>query len=406
MTKTSNTRTERHEGGDGYQPFAEGAPPVEVTGNGELTPEQEAHLRRKASELRVLSLGEIARMPIDKDKILLGKDRFLCVGGIGMLVAPTGVGKSTAVLDMAARWSLRKPSFGIEPQFALKILIVQAENDDGDMTEMTRDVYAQFTPKEQAQVDQRVHCTHITKWTAANFIVVLGELLKEFKPYLVIIDPLNAYTGCDPSDADSVTTFLRTWLNPLLEKHDCAALIVHHTPKTRSWDTSKWKPIDWVYAAAGNNDISNAVRAMIVIDPTDDPAIYRFIAAKRGTRIGWTDDLGEPVTMRVFKHAKKGRLLWTEATEQEVAEVHRQEKLKKAGRKRTYSTKSILKPLLENENGLKPQELLATLNTNGCPIKQSGLYNRLEEEKENGMVKVDKDGVYTLTDDGNALFTC
>src|ERR1039458_8922342 len=108
MTKTSNTRTESREGGDGYQPFAEGAPPVEVTGNGELTPEQEAHLRRKASELRVLSLGEIARMPIDKDKILLGKDRFLCVGGIGMLVAPTGVGKSTAVLDMAGRWPLRK----------------------------------------------------------------------------------------------------------------------------------------------------------------------------------------------------------------------------------------------------------------------------------------------------------
>lgn len=386
-----------------YAPYTEPEKaPVSENMEG-LEPEQIARIKTLVAGFPVRSLGEVAEMPIDPEQTLLG-DRFLCIGGILMLVAPTGVGKSTAVADMAARWSLGKDAFGIHPAFALNILLIQAENDDGDMTEMVSAVYKQFTPKERKELKKYVHCVRINRLASLNFMCALDLLLKNWKPHLVILDPLNAYTGGNPSDPDVVTPFLRALLNPLLERRQCGALIVHHTPKTRAWDTGKWKPIDWVYAAAGNNDISNAVRAMLVIEPTEDASFYRFIAAKRGPRIGWTDDLGAPIVVKVFRHAKGGKLLWSEATEAEAAVVEKQTKLRRAGRKQLYPTRTILKPLRESENGLTVQELMTNLNRKDCQITKSTLYRRLTEEMDNGLINDGQNGVYSLTNDGNKLF--
>jgi hypothetical protein len=55
-----------------------------------------------------------------------------------------------------------------------------------------------------------------------------------------------------------------------------------------------------MYAGAGAADITNWARAILIADPTDDPVIFKFIAAKRGGRIGWVDEQGK----KTFKRRK------------------------------------------------------------------------------------------------------
>jgi hypothetical protein len=66
-------------------------------------------------------------------------------------------------------------------------------------------------------------------------------------------------------------------------------VIIHHTPKTNFRDTTEWKPSDWMYSGAGAAVLTNWARAYLVIDPCETHGLYKFIAAKRGKRIGWGD---------------------------------------------------------------------------------------------------------------------
>jgi hypothetical protein len=92
----------------------------------------------------------------------------------------------------------------------------------------------------------------------------------------------------------------------------------HHTPKTNFRNTEDWKASDWMYAGAGAADITNWCRAALIIDPTGDPRIFRFIAAKRASRIGWEDDLtGERECVRHFAHGDGG-IYWRDVEAIEI----------------------------------------------------------------------------------------
>ena len=82
-----------------------------------------------------LSLISLADRIPDPAKTLLA-NRFLCVAGGMLFVGPSGVGKSSASVQQDILWALGRPAFGIRPARALRILCIQAENDDGDLGEM------------------------------------------------------------------------------------------------------------------------------------------------------------------------------------------------------------------------------------------------------------------------------
>lgn len=152
--------------------------------------------------------------------------------------------------------------------------------------------------------------------TGPAFFDVLRRLLDSYKPDLVRIDPLQAYLGGDPKDSALMSWFCRESLNTLLEEHAAGAILNHHTPKTNFRDTANWKASDWMYAGAGAADLTNWARAILVIDPAggDARGLFRFIAAKRGGRIGWRDEENEPVYERYFQHAREfGAIYWEDA---------------------------------------------------------------------------------------------
>jgi RecA-family ATPase len=83
------------------------------------------------------SIAWYAKHSINHQATLLGQ-RYLCRRGGMFIVAPSGLGKSTLSIQLAVLWCCGLIAFGIKPRKALRILIVQSEDDEGDCTEISR----------------------------------------------------------------------------------------------------------------------------------------------------------------------------------------------------------------------------------------------------------------------------
>lgn len=253
------------------------------------------------------SLMDFSEMEINEDDTLLG-NRFLCREGGMLFVGPSGMGKTAASAQQDALWSIGKPAFDIQPCRALKILTIQAEDDDGDMIEISKSLRSalQFSTEDVAL--SKRNCIYIVEktHTGARFLNdVVAPLLAQHHPDILRINPFQAYLGGDIMNPEITGAFLRTGLNPLLQKYRCAVIIVHHTPKITNRDTTVWKASDWMYAGAGSADITNWARAALVSDATEDPSVFLYIAAKRGARIGWVEQDGvTPTIFRYFSHSQ------------------------------------------------------------------------------------------------------
>ena len=246
-------------------------------------------------------------------------------------------------------WALGREAFGIQPARPLRTLCIQAENDDGDLGEMARGVCAglHLTAADRSAIHDRVLYVSERARTGHAFLSdVVAPLLEKHPSDILRFDPLLAYLGDDVRrDQRATAAFVRSGLNPLLEQFNCAAIINHHTPKPVNRDTSGWRASDWMYSGAGSADLTNWCRAALVIDPTHAGHVFRFIAAKRGGRIGWRDVNGSPVFERMFCHQTDGGMFWREATADDLEEVD----AKKLSRKGPSKTKENLAALVPSE---------------------------------------------------------
>ena len=296
------------------------------------------------------SLAWYAKHPIDHGKTLLG-NRYLCRGGGMFIVAPSGLGKSTLSIQLAILWCCGLVAFGIKPRKALRILIVQSEDDEGDCTEMAQMMnHLGLGEKQKEYVEGNSELIRCNDLVGFKFIEALRERLQKAKddgqPFdLVIINPYSVYLGADVKDTEVCTKFLNQWLNPILTEFDIAAILIHHTAKTNFQNTDKYNIWDWMYHGAGCACITNWARAILAIKPeTEDLQIYRFIAAKRGSRIGEDWEGG-------FEHyfawsSIPGVLRWEEASAEQIARAT-------AGRngQKTINSDKVLDqvPLIEPE---------------------------------------------------------
>ena len=153
-----------------------------------------------------------------------------------LFVGPSGIGKTSAGVQQDLLWSIGKPAFGKVPARPLKIITIQAEDDDGDLSEIVSGVKAglQFSPEQCRQ--SRENCSYVAEKSHTGFEFlekVVRPLLEKHRPDLLRINPLHAYLGGDVKDTALTANFLRNHLNPLLAQFQCACIIVHHTPKVR-----------------------------------------------------------------------------------------------------------------------------------------------------------------------------
>lgn len=278
--------------------------------------------------INVINAADLIDRSIDEGQTLLG-NRFLCRGGGLFLVGPSGVGKSTLTLGLAAPWAAGYEALGIKPVKPLKILIVQAENDEGDVIEQMRGAYG----ADREGISNLLICP-VGHLIGAELIEALDRLIKQNKPDLVVLDCLHAYLGDDAKESKSLGVFLRQLLNPVIKRHEVGVLIVHHTPKTTNQDRSNWIPSDYQYAAAGAAEIANWTRAMLVLEATDVNGVFRLVAAKRGSRIGsdvWNDGW---IPIRHSEGKDDGRpvLKWEIAKGIDLATIQRAAKERRAAK--------------------------------------------------------------------------
>jgi len=264
-----------------------------------------------------------AKPGFDPDELL--RSRFLCRGGAALLIGPTGVGKSSLSMQAAVLWALGFPAFGLEPARPLKILIVQAENDDGDLAEMRDGVIAGLNLRDG---DRDKACAGILiltedTRTREGFAAFLDKTLRARPVDLVIVDPAFAYLGGDASSQRDVSPFLRNMLNPVIHKHRVGLILVHHVNKPPSGEQKpQWQAGDYAYLGAGSAEFANWARAVIAIRSIGSDQVFELRLAKRGRRAGWKDAFGNPTNSRhIAYHREPGVICWREATAEEVDDV-------------------------------------------------------------------------------------
>jgi len=252
------------------------------------------------SHIKARKLSEYKK-PINDPAELL-KHRYLCKGGGLLLVGATGLGKSSLTMQLAIKWALGQSCFGLEPAKPIKSLIIQAENDEGDLGEMKDGVFngVNLSEEDQARAADNIHIySENEKVGIELFEQTITPLLNDVKPDLLWIDPALSYIGGDMNSQEAVGKFLRNQLNPVLTKHQCGGVVIHHTNKPIVFNPSQ-PSFDPAYLGAGSAEWANWARAVLALRKTDVENLFELIAAKRGTRLKWKSADGESLAFKRY----------------------------------------------------------------------------------------------------------
>ena len=244
-------------------------------------------------------------------------NRWLCKGGSALIVSQAGVGKSSLMMQAAVNWAVggRKDFFGIRAKRPLRVVIVQAENDFGDVAEAYQDVVAgaELWPDERATLNDNLAIFRDTQSVGEAFPGMLRELIVTHRADLVFVDPLLSFAGIDIADQAQASRFLRHDLNRVLVDTQAVLIAMHHTTKPRAAKDKEGQTIaDLAYSGAGSSEFVNYFRevAVLVRQQGDEP-IFKFGLTKRRGRAGLKDCAGDFAGEITIRHSrKKGEIRW------------------------------------------------------------------------------------------------
>ena len=334
---------------------------------------------------KAVPIGELETPPRDDPNELL-RHRYLCRGGGLLFVGPTGIGKSTLALQAALCWAVRRECFGIVPAQPLTSLFIQAENDFGDLAEMRDGILdgLGFTLFErQTALANVLVATEDTRSGAALCAEVIAPLLEAHVPNLLWIDPALAYLGGETNSQKDVGAFLRNGINPLVHKHGCGVIVLHHTNKPATGqEKPDWKAGDFAYMGSGSGEWANWPRAVLALRSIGSHEIFELRAGKRGGRLRWLDEFGERCYTRLVAHAKAGGFYWREADPAEL------EGNGKKGRGAKFTTKDLLAVLAMAPKKLKSTEW-QKMARDDRGISKTVFYELLRELTDAGTIEKD-----------------
>ena len=138
----------------------------------------------------------------DDPNTVLG-NRWLCRGGSALWISQSGVGKSSLCMQAAVHWACGKDFFGIKARKPLRIAIVQAENDFGDVAEAYQDVVAgaMLHMNQQDLLKENLAIYRDTVSVGHLFPEMLRNIITTHAADLIFVDPLLAFAGINIAPA-------------------------------------------------------------------------------------------------------------------------------------------------------------------------------------------------------------
>lgn len=243
--------------------------------------------------------------------------RYLCKGYGCWIIGPSGIGKSTLTYQLIYALITGNSFYGVKPVCEQRVLLIQAENDQGDNAEMMKgiaeafgiDIFSDEATYKKFQENFRVVTERRT--TGTEFCNFLRNEIIDFAATTVIVDPVLSFAGIDPTNIKEVSDFLRHGINPVLEDTGALAFFIHHTgkPDQKKEKDAKISPTEFAYKGIGSSELVNWARAAIVLWPMIEENTYQLVFAKRGER-AMAQHPDESITSIVYLRHGIGKVLW------------------------------------------------------------------------------------------------
>jgi hypothetical protein len=256
--------------------------------NPEILQDGRMNLWMKNKDFRCWSdLEAVTQADIDQAAVINPQKRFLCKGGSFLIVAPSGVGKSTLIMQMAICWAAGRDFFGLAPKVPLRCFLLQGENDQGDVSEMARGITSGLALDPAEKLLLRRNFTMQTKLgldAGKEFAGLMRELAELHKPDIIFVDPLFGFLKGDFNSQQFASEIFRQGIGPILKNTGCILVSTHHTPKPAK-DSGRTGGMDFSYSGFGTSELTNWYRAVATLKPEKGlNKTFRFIIAKRGAR--------------------------------------------------------------------------------------------------------------------------
>ena len=238
----------------------------------------------------VVTIKDLMDFDPDNDPDNLIGNRWITRGSSMIVSGGTGIGKSSLMMQIVIRWCLGLDFFGIKPVKPLKIGVIQAENDKGDLAEAFRGVvHKRFSLDQMNQLQKNLEFRTEAVRTGDQFLAYARRFIHRSKLDLIVADPLFSYFGGDLSDQSEVSVFLRNKLQPILQETKVAWIWMHHVAKPQRKDGGEpLTTMELAHSGFGSSELANWAREIAVLHEVGQSKPRRFQLAfcKRGGRIG------------------------------------------------------------------------------------------------------------------------
>ena len=272
----------------------------------------------------LFSFSDLMEFDSKHDPNCLVGNRYIVRGGSSLWAGGSGYGKSSLLMQLAIYWACGRSWCNLRPVRPLKSLIVQAENDKGDMSEQLQGVIAGIdalgeidVQESRDLIEKNVGIHRVVGKSGPEFLVLLDMLCEIDRPDICWIDPLFAFSGCDLMNAEKTGRFLRGGLFTIADKRKVAFNVIHHAGKPlRGDDKANSAPIseiDFQYLGFGTSEIQNAFRAVNVLMPMGS-GVYKLVLSKRGERAGAKGIEGEWTRTLFLQQGREG-ISWAQCEE-------------------------------------------------------------------------------------------
>lgn len=260
-----------------------------------------------------VSIETLEAFDVDNDPTTVLGNRWLCKGGSLCVIGQSGIGKSSFLMQMAVMFAIGRPFFGVEVKRPYKCIVMNAENDTGDLAEAFKGIISSMslTDDERVLLRKNIKFYRETVKVGLEFVKQARKLITHHKADFFFADPLLAFAGGDISNQAYSSQFLRNWIQPVLMETGVVWVFLHHTGKPKKAEESSNMTVsDLAYSGLGSSELVNWAREVAVLRRTDKIKPYfELVLTKRGKRAGILDKDGKPSAFLNLRHAE-GRILW------------------------------------------------------------------------------------------------